>query len=291
MLYSHVHTQTPVEVARIRPYIFALPSDYRGRGERFNMAEIEVMEPTRKRTRLQVQAAHGPLVSLSAILDLAKETQRCVSVEGEAVFNAGHIICCGIRATTSAAVEVESLCLQTSAVRGPPHTIKVQVCNETGAVKVKYEKTHNKSVSKLGLVVVLDVPWLGYSPDRISEQRGTNILLEVKCPVLGKHSSLQDLVYAKKLAFIVCDGENYALRRAHKYYSQVQLGMLLLNINLCNFIIYSKSRALSSCAERHREYSGTCRQTAVYGSGVLRVFSILIASAEMRPLKELLQAA
>ncbi|XP_075540038.1 uncharacterized protein LOC142574935 [Dermacentor variabilis] len=98
------------------------------------MAGIEVMEPTRKRARLQVQAAHGPLVSLSAILDLAKETQRCV-VEGEAAFNAGHIICCGIRATTSAAVEVESLCLQTSAVRGPPHTIKVQVCNETGAVK------------------------------------------------------------------------------------------------------------------------------------------------------------
>ncbi|KAL1468273.1 hypothetical protein MTO96_041600 [Rhipicephalus appendiculatus] len=40
------------------------------------------MEATRKRARLENQAAYGPLVSLSAILDLAKETQRCV-VEGE----------------------------------------------------------------------------------------------------------------------------------------------------------------------------------------------------------------
>lgn len=99
------------------------------------MAGREVMEATRKRARLENQAAYEPLVSLSAILDLAKETQRCV-VEGEAAFNAGHIICCGVRETTSAAVQVESLCLQTSAIKGPPHRINVQVCNATGAVNV-----------------------------------------------------------------------------------------------------------------------------------------------------------
>ncbi|KAH6922342.1 hypothetical protein HPB50_013334 [Hyalomma asiaticum] len=108
----------------------------------------------------------------------------------------------------------------------------------------EYARTHNECVSKIGLVVIPAVPWLGYSPDGISEQRGTSVLPEVKCPVQGQHSSIKDLVNAKKLAFVVRDGENYALRHAHKYYSQIQLGMLLLNANVCHFIIYSKVESL-----------------------------------------------
>ncbi|KAL1467594.1 hypothetical protein MTO96_042055 [Rhipicephalus appendiculatus] len=461
------------------------------------MVGREVMEATRKRARLENQAAYGPLVSLSAILDLAKETQRCV-VEGEGAFNAGHIICCGIRETTSEAVQVESLCLQTSAIKGPPHTIKVQVCNTTGAVKgectckaglsgqckhvfatliylnrtsatsldslsctdvqqqwgrasaaslykprpislfchveqpqprsfpediqaqirkelieaakdsalakhktrtrklapvtcspstvhatdriftqgcylkdytkflffesvldggktimkrftlenliasektfyienvclsyakakeichktsdqastlwhserkkritgsicrelytfeesgirtweaklerlycrdhfkgneatrygidneslalEEYARTHKERVSKLGLVVIPAVPWLGYSPDGISEQRGTSVLLEVKCPIQGQQSSIKDLVNAKKMAFLARNGENYALKPAHKYYSQVQLGMLLLNMKVCHFIVYSKVESLVIPVQRDTEH-------------------------------------
>lgn len=125
--------------------------------------------------------------------------------------------------------------------------------NESLALE-EYARTHNECVSKMGLVVIPAVPWLGYSPDGVCEQRGTSVLLEVKCPVEGQHSSIKDLVNAKKLAFVVRDGENYALRHAHKYYSQVQLGMLLLNMKVCHFIIYSKVESLVVPVQRDTEH-------------------------------------
>lgn len=66
------------------------------------------------------------------------------------------------------------------------------------------------------------------------------ILLEVKCPVLGKNHSIVNLVKEKKLPYIVLDGEKYVLKPAHKYYSQVQLGMLVLNMDICHFVVFSK---------------------------------------------------
>lgn len=87
------------------------------------------------------------------------------------------------------------------------------------------EDTQGKEcVNKLRLVVISDMPRLGDSLDGISQQTGATVLFEVKCPIQGKHSSIKDLLNAKKLAFVVCDGENYALTHAHKYYSHVQLG-------------------------------------------------------------------
>lgn len=50
-----------------------------------------MMGAPRKRAHLEERAASEPLVSLEAIFRLGKETQRCV-VEGEATFNAGHIV-------------------------------------------------------------------------------------------------------------------------------------------------------------------------------------------------------
>lgn len=35
------------------------------------------------------------------------------------------------------------------------------------------------------------------------------------------------------------DGENISRRKKHKYYGQVQMGMAVLNLNLCYFVIYS----------------------------------------------------
>ncbi|XP_077498960.1 uncharacterized protein LOC144110029 [Amblyomma americanum] len=66
---------------------------------------------------------------------LTKETRRCV-IEGESTFNAGLIVCCGIKKVTDTVVNVESLCLQTSAMKGPPHCVNVAVCKDTGSVKV-----------------------------------------------------------------------------------------------------------------------------------------------------------
>ncbi|KAH6939606.1 hypothetical protein HPB50_019946 [Hyalomma asiaticum] len=98
------------------------------------MAAETVITQSRKRVRLEQQSTSGPLVSLQAILSLANETQRCVN-EGEATFNAGHVVCCGIKSSTDTEVSVESLCLQTSAIKGPPHCVNVTVRQDTGSVK------------------------------------------------------------------------------------------------------------------------------------------------------------
>ncbi|KAH6928301.1 hypothetical protein HPB50_014110 [Hyalomma asiaticum] len=117
------------------------------------------------------------------------------------------------------------------------------IMNEPVALE-EYEATHQAKVSRLGLVISPEVPWLGYSPDGISRQRNMKILLEVKCPVLGKNHSIVNLVKEKKLPYIVLDGEKYVLKPAHKYYSQVQLGMLVLNMDICHFVVFSKVSSL-----------------------------------------------
>ncbi|KAH6935841.1 hypothetical protein HPB50_010804 [Hyalomma asiaticum] len=243
------------------------------------MAAETVITQSRKRVRLEQQSTSGPLVSLQAILSLANETQRCVN-EGEATFSAGHVVCCGIKSSTDTEVSVESLCLQTSAIKGPPHCVNVTVRQDTGSVKgtctckaglsgkckhffatviylnrtskdsldlllctdvqqqwgrtassCLYEPrpvntfchvqrptqkefpediqkeilkelidaapesalAKHKTLSRLGLVVVPEVPWLGYSPDGVIIQGNKRILVEVKCPVLGQEQSIAEL--------------------------------------------------------------------------------------------------
>ncbi|CAN7938883.1 unnamed protein product [Ixodes hexagonus] len=48
---------------------------------------------------------------------------RCL-VEGEEVLNAGHIICCGVKASSAASVTVQGLCIQTSHVKQKPHELE-----------------------------------------------------------------------------------------------------------------------------------------------------------------------
>ncbi|KAH6926655.1 hypothetical protein HPB50_020879 [Hyalomma asiaticum] len=267
------------------------------------MAAETVITQSRKRVRLEQQSTSGPLVSLQAILSLANETQRCVN-EGEATFNAGHVVCCGIKSSTDTEVSVESLCLQTSAIKGPPHCVNVTVRQDTGSVKgtctckaglsgkckhffatliylnrtskdsldllsctdvqqqwgrtassCLYEPrpvntfchvqrptqkefpediqkeilkelidaapesalAKHKTLSRLGLVVVPEVPWLGYSPDGVIIQGNKRILVEVKCPVLGQEQSIAELFFVSRKdmeAYLSCYGTVRALRHA-----------------------------------------------------------------------------
>ncbi|KAH6943281.1 hypothetical protein HPB50_018410 [Hyalomma asiaticum] len=134
------------------------------------------------------------------------------------------------------------------------------IMNEPVALE-EYEATHQAKVSRLGLVISPEVPWLGYSPDGISRQRNMKILLEVKCPVLGKNHSIVNLVKEKKLPYIVLDGEKYVLKPAHKYYSQVQLGMLVLNMDICHFVVFSKESSEDLLRQEQHDYCTVGRST------------------------------
>ncbi|KAK4882480.1 hypothetical protein RN001_005799 [Aquatica leii] len=65
-----------------------------------------------------------PEVTLCDILEYVEGGSRCIK-EGEAVFNAGHIIMCGIN--NQKKEEIIGLCVQTSNLKVHPHTIKINL--------------------------------------------------------------------------------------------------------------------------------------------------------------------
>ena len=105
-----------------------------------------------------------------------------------------------------------------------------------------YEKQQSENVVRCGLVVPPGAPWLGCSPDGIvcHADGVPQKLIEVKCPVSGKDHDLMDMLESNMPAFLSMRGENVQLKRKHRYFSQVQLSMAILNVELCDVAVYSK---------------------------------------------------
>lgn len=93
-----------------------------------------------------------------------------------------------------------------------------------------------------GLIISQVNPWLAYSPDGVIVQKEVPVsLLEIKCPLKGKDSDLQQTV-ENQIGSGRClerkDG-NIVVKKNHKYYGQVQLGMTVLNLKVTKFVLYS----------------------------------------------------
>ncbi|XP_077548361.1 uncharacterized protein LOC144161593 [Haemaphysalis longicornis] len=58
---------------------------------------------------------------------------RCYT-EGEAVLDAGHLVCCGVKCQEASSVTVQGLCLQTSALKRKPHELEFVYGND-GSLK------------------------------------------------------------------------------------------------------------------------------------------------------------
>lgn len=89
------------------------------------------------------------------------------------------------------------------------------------------------------MIINQNNPWLGYTPDGVVVNN-ENIpvkIIEIKCPFKGKSQCLNDIKYLK---FIIKhpDG-SLSLKTNHAYYAQIQMGIVLLNVAICDFIIYS----------------------------------------------------
>ncbi|CAN7990449.1 unnamed protein product [Ixodes hexagonus] len=107
----------------------------------------------------------------------------------------------------------------------------------------KYQAMTGNVPEKFGLVVNPSVPWLGYSPDAVVMNNGVPArLIEVKSPTRGKTASIRKLVKKGKIPYLVREGKKIALKEAHPFYSQCQLGLLLLNLEVCDFVVFSKVR-------------------------------------------------
>ncbi|XP_016655892.1 uncharacterized protein LOC107882272 [Acyrthosiphon pisum] len=106
--------------------------------------------------------------------------------------------------------------------------------------RVLYAETTKQKVIQSGFVVHYQTPWLGYSPDGIVLD-GSNVpikLLEIKCPYLGSSKSVPELINDLKYIIKNSDG-SFSLNKRDAYYAQVQLGLVMLNLETCDFVIYS----------------------------------------------------
>ncbi|KAL1486181.1 hypothetical protein MTO96_031503 [Rhipicephalus appendiculatus] len=118
-----------------------------------------------------------------------------------------------------------------------------------------YTKMTGDALTNVGLIVHPSSPWLGYIPDGIIFKEAVPaILLEVKSSLHGKNVKAAELVEDKKLSYVKLQGQTAVLNPRHSYFSQVQLGMFLLNLSATHFMIYSKLEPLIITVHRCDDY-------------------------------------
>lgn len=100
----------------------------------------------------------------------------------------------------------------------------------------EYQKQCPNKITCLGLIVHPQMSWLGCSPDGFDETR--KVLIEIKCPLAGSDLQLDELL--PTLSYLQFKEGRYNLKCNHQYYGQVQLSLFLLNISICDLVIYSK---------------------------------------------------
>ncbi|XP_034037280.1 uncharacterized protein LOC117520085 isoform X2 [Thalassophryne amazonica] len=101
---------------------------------------------------------------------------------------------------------------------------------ETGALK-DYAVLKNLNLTKSGLVVHPEDPWLGPSPDGLVYdplERPSFGLVEIKCPNVQSHTDCKFLKVTQGL---------HKLKEGHCYYWQVQGQLLLTGMQWCDFVI------------------------------------------------------
>jgi len=119
--------------------------------------------------------------------------------------------------------------------------VKHSIQYESAARNV-YIKNTNQTVLECGVVTNLSNPWLGYTPDGVivDDENFPVKIIEIKCPYKGKTSTISDLI--NNLNYIIKNQDgSYSLKPNHSYYAQIQLGIVLLNVTVCDFIIYSSN--------------------------------------------------
>jgi hypothetical protein len=110
--------------------------------------------------------------------------------------------------------------------------------------KMTYSSHFNVAVRDYGLVIPSNHPWLGYSPDGIVFCNNKPIkLIEIKCPLKGKFCNIKDV----NPNFLTSVDENLLMKKNHAYYGQVQLGMAIFDLPVCDIIVhasYDKSQLI-----------------------------------------------
>lgn len=104
------------------------------------------------------------------------------------------------------------------------------------------------TVREMGTCINPDFPQLSCSPDGLlfSEVLGDR-LHEIECPgvlVEGDPNHFEEYLHQKQEAHFCLRRNKYGsieLKKTHKYYFQIQMSMAILNLTLCDFVVWSKN--------------------------------------------------
>ena len=108
---------------------------------------------------------------------------------------------------------------------------------------IKHEslKHENLKVTKCGLFVKRDLPYLASTPDGMCSCKCCGkSTLEIKCPfVLGYPTKRSVVCGVQDVAFLDVINGKIQLKRSHKYYTQIQSQMAITGSSQCFFVVWS----------------------------------------------------
>ena len=118
---------------------------------------------------------------------------------------------------------------------GNEHTVYGLQCEPIA--RQHYATSCKEKVVEIGLFVRPELPFLGYSADGIIVDKDDNPqwLLEIKSLEVGKTHPADQLFDVASC----CSKKTKGLKTRHPYYGQIQLGMLLLSLTRCDFMLHS----------------------------------------------------
>ena len=109
----------------------------------------------------------------------------------------------------------------------------------------------NFEMKNFGLLVCLDKPWLGVSPDGVTYCSCCEYgALEVKCPYSLRESGVVEAIKSDTFNVKQHD-EEYILARNHKYYSQVEHEIYILDVD---FVVWTPKDFLVIRTEKDQDF-------------------------------------
>lgn len=146
--------------------------------------------------------------------------------------NFGKII--NKRSTTSGSI-VKSLLYQKDL--SCVNSIKHGKINEKIALS-QLEQQENIKIIPCGLFIDKNHPFLGATPDGVIDE---NRIVEIKCPVSGFRTNLEDAVKNRKITFWKYDNGQLFINKKHHWYFQVQGQLNITGRKECLFAVWTGS--------------------------------------------------
>lgn len=117
---------------------------------------------------------------------------------------------------------------------------------EKAAVQA-YEQLKSQAVGRqvqvedCGLFIHRDKKWIAASPDGVIKEAATGKalgLLEVKCPYKHRNRTVREACKDKDFCLKV-DGDSYALKKDHAYFTQVQCQLAAAGFHRADFVVHT----------------------------------------------------